>query len=531
MGRFLDPNAYEVVDAPAPATGGRFLDPSQFEEIPAAAPIEVQPTRDVSMLESAARGAGQGATLGLLDEAIGAGKALFAPFVDQYHGRETRDFGSYYREGRDQERKANAEARAANPWTFAAGDVAGSVATSFVPGLNVAKGASWLKVAGNAALQGGISGVGTSEAEDLGGVVKDAATSAAISGTTAGLVSKILKNAPKRAAERIVGDFTDGVPATMRDRIVGKGGKHGATEANNFNGSVVRIAKESPTIKAAGRDPGRLVEAIDTELTPTMAAIDDMFAASGRTTGGIPAYRAWEETMKVAKGLESNPATRQIAQTIKGQADDIYKTWIEPAADRATGFVDKTPHVTAQQMREFASALGDVAFQGSPGMPAKQGKQIAQKLWGAMKDIIDENIDEMAEKIGSKGSAELKRLNQRASTLINMRQGALYRGTREATESTRLKDRIGGGLDIGLALVDPSTFFAKKAYDYVGKPLARKADDKLAEIVEAAQRGEPWARVKERAIVMGISPVAAQALYTYINKTLNNLGGTSEAQP
>ena len=98
-----------------------------------------------------------------------------------------------YKQGRDQARKINDEAREENPNSYLAGDVAGSVATSFVPGLNVAKGANLAKTVANTAAQGAVYGLGNSRADltegDFAGAAKDTAIGGAL-GAAGGAIGK-----------------------------------------------------------------------------------------------------------------------------------------------------------------------------------------------------------------------------------------------------------------------------------------------------------------------------------------------------
>lgn len=150
------------------------FDPSQkFEKLspkfdPSAA---FETIEDPSILESGLRGAAQGLTFGLADEATGA---LEAAFSDKS-----------YEQARDESRQAYKEAETANPTAYLTGDIGGSIATSFIPGLgalNAGKGAKLAEVAGKAALQGGLTGFGKSEAADVSGLLKDTATGAAVGG-------------------------------------------------------------------------------------------------------------------------------------------------------------------------------------------------------------------------------------------------------------------------------------------------------------------------------------------------------------
>jgi len=473
-------------------------------EIDAAAFVPDAPTRAVSKTESLVRGAGQGATLNFSDELIGLGKALFAD-------GDARTFRQRYKAARDAERQANREAREANPFTYGAGEFGASVATSFIPGVGVARGASAAKTAVQAGKMSGIAGLGASEGETLPEQLTDAGKSALIGGATAGLVSRFIGNAPKRSVDRKIGDITDGATANQRDRVVGKAGER--------VGNVVEVLKDKP-FKAAGRDAGKLLDATENAIEETGARLDDAFTKAG-VTAKTRVNDVVLDLKKFATDLEKDPGKRAVARAVRDHISDIEASWITKNAPRdAQGL----PVVTAQQLRVLAKDIGDTAFRGSPAVAPKQGQAVAQQIWGIIKDRMMANLDEAAQK-GGASRKEIEALNKRMSTLLNMREAVRYRATRESTESTRLKDRVSGGLDIGLALVDPTSFVAKKAYDYVGKPALRVADDKLAELVTAAQNGSTAAQLAERAITLGVSPLVAQPLANWLARSLTNLEG------
>jgi hypothetical protein len=459
-----------------------------FDDEPAA---PAAPEPEVSKLESAARGVAQGATMNFADELVGLGAAMFG-------NRGTAK--ERYQRHRDASREKNRTAKDTNPGSYLAGELGGSVASSFVPGVGVARGAGVAKAALQAGKVGALSGAGSSEAEDAAGVLRDSATSGALSAVTGGVVQRVLGNAPTRAVQRRLGDLTDGATATMRDKVVGKAG--------DKVDDTLAVLSEKP-FKKAGSDAGQLLGRTEEAIAETGARLDAAYAKGGASAPSIPVVKVQRELDKFARGLERDPGKAPLARQVRSLMDDVWASW----GDRKV--------VTAQDVRTLAGDVADAAFRGSPAVAPKQGQTVAREVWGKLKGMIDESLEATA--AGS--SAEVKALNRRLNTLMNMREAVRYKATREATESTRLKDRISGGLDLGLALADPTTFAAKKAYDIVGKPALRAADDKLADIVQRAAAGEPLAKLKERAIMMGLGPVAAEAMASWAVRTYNQVHG------
>lgn len=485
--------------------------PTDFVDEPTAAPagprgIRVQPgdfidegpvaeVEKPSQLESGVRGAVQGATLEWGDEIVGLGKALFDNI-----GGDSHSFAGKYRRARDSERAANKAAQDANPWTYGAGNLAGSVGTSFIPGLGIAKGASVLKGAVGAAKLGAVAGLGGSESEDTLGQVADAAKGAAISGATAGLVGKFMKGAPERVVKRAIGDVTDGATATMRDKVVGSAGDRRA--------DVLSVIKEK-SFKRAGRDPEKQLESVEAALRDAGSRLDEAYARAGAKTPGIKVSEVLGRLEGIAQRLAKDPGKADLARAVKAKTDDVLEAW------------GNQTHVPAQDVRVLASDIADAAFRGSPAVAPKAGQSASRDVWGALKGLIDDNM----EAAGQGGSKELAALNKRMSTLMNIREAVNYRATRGATQSTRLRDVMSNTVDLGLIATSPTAFIGKKAVEHVGAPLGRLADEQLATLVTAAANGNKKAKLAERAIQLGVSPLVAQALAVWAQDQAEDLNG------
>lgn len=102
-------------------------------------------------LESLARGALQGGSLGFADEIQAGARSLFGD--------------KSYQQYRDEYRGDDAIAKEANPLTFGGGEMAGGLGTALIPGLGLAKGAGLAGEAALGAKLGGIAGIGSSNAD------------------------------------------------------------------------------------------------------------------------------------------------------------------------------------------------------------------------------------------------------------------------------------------------------------------------------------------------------------------------------
>lgn len=136
---------------------------------------DVQPEETPGYGESLGRGLANGATLGFEPQIVGALEAAKDSITGNNKDKSALDL---YRQYRDSQYKANDAAKAANPKTYFAGNLAGGAATSFVPGLNI--GASLEGAAG----LGALAGLGNSRADltkgEIAPAIRDAAVGAGV---------------------------------------------------------------------------------------------------------------------------------------------------------------------------------------------------------------------------------------------------------------------------------------------------------------------------------------------------------------
>lgn len=152
-----------------------------------------------SELESLGRGGAQGISFGLRDEAAGAlqnplgGLKEIANKFGAHFSDE--DIDSYKKE-RDESRRLDSVAKQANPMSYGAGQIAGGAAPALLTG-----GAGGL---GSLAAQGAVQGLGSSDAEYLGGLAKDAAIGGTIGGAIGGAGKLLANPATANVAQNVV---------------------------------------------------------------------------------------------------------------------------------------------------------------------------------------------------------------------------------------------------------------------------------------------------------------------------------------
>lgn len=137
--------------------------------------VQASPKQDISKTESALRGAAQGLSMGWADEATAAAEAALSD--------------KSYQQALEESRQAYKQAEQANPYTYVAGEVGGGIA---LPGFGMASAAKaptmmakLAKMGLIGATTGAVQGAGTSEAQDISGVLRDAEGSAKVGAVAA----------------------------------------------------------------------------------------------------------------------------------------------------------------------------------------------------------------------------------------------------------------------------------------------------------------------------------------------------------
>lgn len=260
-----------------------------------------------SEVESALRGAAQGASLGFADELTGAleagGEALL-------HPSKLTELAELYRKHRDESRRAYEAAESTNPLSYMGGQFAGGAAT--IPLMGPAGEAGAFKNILTAAKLGGIQGLGSSEADitkgEIGKAVGDIKTGAelgavgGVAGETLGGIANYLKNKP--IAEDIAKSYQFGK----------QGVKLGSTEeargiAEDFINKIQKV--------------GDITERVGSELGEKQAGI-----LESATRGGVNLAEQLQEPLlqrkqQVEALLKNSDLAPETANRLRGVLKDI----------------------------------------------------------------------------------------------------------------------------------------------------------------------------------------------------------------
>lgn len=309
----FNPNqGFEVVNDTKPK-----FDPSASFEDPSAP----------SKLESAMRGYAQGGTFGLADEltaGIGAAKDVLTR--KDYSPLSFDDWRDAYKGWVGTIRRADKEAKEANPMTYGVAEIGSGIATSFIPGarvLNPSAGASAAKMVGTGALSGGIAGFGYSDADNLGDLTSDVATGAAIGGA-AGAIVPAGKYAIKKGGQALdaLGDLSKSFSGAFKR----------SAETNTAHiplfGKYVAAAKEA---LETSKDRGtfrKLIERQKEIIRNTM--VSNMDAPGGANA---------DNTLKAARALADKMSDDEVINYGLLHGNQEVVDWVSSnAASQGRGF-------------------------------------------------------------------------------------------------------------------------------------------------------------------------------------------------
>lgn len=433
--------------------------------------VDDKPQEGPGYLESLGRGIAQGASMGFADEITGA---LESAFTDKT-----------YKQARDESRANYKAAKDANPATYGTGEIGAGIATAFVPGLNLAKGASLAKTAGQAALMGGLVGAGQSEESDIIGLAKDTATGAALGGTLGGAAGYGIQKA-----------------APLVERGLQKGSEFFGDAAERLAGRA--LGAERNTVKSLGLDSVKSAgrQALDEGILTPFASTDDLIsrneavkARGGRMMGEV--YDAIDE--KIAPTFDPLRAASSVDEELGG-------FWRSP--------------LNKAETNQFENTLESILMRGDQPIPLKDAQLLKQELGRAANwkntlqvtpkeqmardayGIVSTQIDDAVQKGSaqldnvalSKQLAEGKALYSKSSDASKLLQNKQAR--EEGNKLLGLTDYsiLGGGLGAGVftgGASIPATLAitgGKKLSEKYGAQNAALASDKISKILRKSPR-------------------------------------------
>jgi len=389
----FDPEAYLKKKRAGTEAQGVSTAPAAFDPEAYLATKRAQSGVDsnISQTESAVRGAVQGATFNASDEVKGAIESPLgaftkaANFLPGVNLPDSLGTVARYEKARDAERAKNAAAQKANPKTYLAGEVGGGIASSFVPGLGIAKGASLASTAARMGGQSATAALGASDADTAVGLAKDTAI-----GGTIGAALPYAGKAIKETAKAVI----PGLNAGFANKAVAR--------LSEFTG----VSKEQArAYKDMLDNPKKYQQAIDA-ADGFVKNADDYLAKAQTLDKSVrdAVSDAYKNLEKQAASANMNPANADAFAQVSGEVQVGFKALSEQAADKDF-YSSQTRKALTKASRILANETPETAK-----LVALGGAEATAKLneMGAKAALeARRTIDDVLYKGGKKGSGTL----------------------------------------------------------------------------------------------------------------------------
>lgn len=312
------------------------------------------PAPKVRGAESAARGALQGLSMGFGDEASAAIAAAL-PFTDR-EAAKGATLGERYQNARDFYRGKNAAAEKANPGTYLAGEVGGSI-------VGAGKlGAGLPSVAG----QGVARGLGYSQANDASGLASDSALGGAlgVAGHGAGqLLGRAAASVGRRAS---------GLAGKATAKAEAQAAKEVAEEIASARGALGgEVQKGSRFVENVGRLEPEMTPAQLAQLAQQRAAMTDLSQSVAQSTlDRFPAQAATIAQRQAALDALTQNAPQAAADRTKqlltpqvgADARSFFKSYGEPIVASYLGYKAADMAGASPETQAGAAATAGLIF-------------------------------------------------------------------------------------------------------------------------------------------------------------------------
>lgn len=437
-----------------------------------------------------------------------------------------QDIQEYVKE-RNESRRLDKLAKSQHPWWYGLGQVGGGAAASFIPGIRAA-GPGIGAAIESGAIQGGLTGFGSSEGESLGQLANDAALGAGAGGAGGAIgygigkgIGAIRENIPEGVAS-YAQNTSDDMAERIRDYADIKAAKGmGVTKRFLNKPEGLDKAKE---IGRYGLDEG----IISGLASPETMAQRNESALNGFMQQRQPIYDivddAGASTLNagnVAKGVESelggfnqeSPLNRGMVKTLKDRlqaigmrGEDINEIVNLPpeqlsAIDQYLNVQPPVPiqkvvpvgkkNISLNEGQKLVEELKQGAHWSGIGNQSPE-EILAQKIYMKTRDALNNAAEESANKLGISGAGDLVRnLNKKYSIGLNADTVIRNKLSSEiGNKSFGLTDTMLGAGE--LASENPSLgkigtlLGIKKASEKYGNQVLAQGADKLADIVAKA---------------------------------------------
>lgn len=447
-----------------------------------------------STLNSLGAGAAQGATLGFLDEMLGFFQAMAPSQKVNQLGMETKEadkvgtLKEQYQKARDTTRAELESAQQANPTAFGVGELAGGVASSFLPGMGVGKGIAGMAKIG--ATTGALAGLGGSNADLTEGEVEQAALDmglgAVLGGTFGagmGAVGKGIGYVAPKAIEKTSGFLKESAEDL-------------ASKAMGFErGSIKKLApKDAVKMKKDYQKIGRTI--LDEEV----------FSPLSNTADNVASVKKLQD--KAAKNLDSiytvldeanvnKPKSMEIALKVEENLNEMYgmSSYADDGAKKAyqkilDDLTDASEELSWKELQKIRHKIGNGI---GKNINNPDVKSVYQQAYGILSQEIESGTEETAEKIGvaslkdalKTSNLQYKTAKQLEEPLANKfakEQGNKLLGLTDwgIISGSLATTPLTGGMSIPMAVAGT---VGKKAAEKYGNQVISLSTDKIADIL------------------------------------------------
>lgn len=426
-----------------------------------------------------------------------------------------------YRDIRDEHRARNAMAEEDAPGeSFVTRTAAG-----FLPIGSLFKGASTAaEIAKRAAGIGFAEGAGRSEREDIPGVLNDAAFNAAVSGGTAGLVSKVTRGAPERVDKKMLEGISRGdAGGAAKDKLFKNLAVKAGDDASELNEVLTRFPGLKKTLAVSGPGaPRKAAEAVQDHLDVIGGKLRPIYDKLD-SGPAVPEAQHLFDTLTALRDRVKSEGSTGMADVIERFQQHLAKHYGDGDA-----ILQGTP-LPASSLRNLRREVGEIAFAGDASMPTPFKKQAQQLIYGA----INDTIEQAAAKTPGVDVAKLRELNRdysmlktvldpledRAAKAVGGRHSLLstltHAGAPVALGAAGFASHGGHGAIEGVALA-AAALAAKKVLG----PTVRATDYQLARLAEAARGGSAPAQIAQLGIELGLSRTVAPMIADKLARTI-----------
>lgn len=405
---FATPTADEIAAAKAPAVDPIFAPPKP-NEIAAAKQTPYTP------VESAGMGGLSGLTMGFAPAIGGASATASQNIENLLSGKyDPRPIMDQYRANRDYITNQMNTSHQQNPKSFVTGEIGGTLATAAIPGLGelgITKGmAPAAQAVARGAVQGGLTGLGNSEADLTKGEVGQAAYDTAKGSLTGGVVggianavaapitNKLSQVAEQRAFKAATGQKLK----ALRDAV--KTGKVDVGENGDMTSTMGRHLLEADEAGAPVVGP--------------LSTAPQIASAANQKAGHFGA-KIGEVANQIDEAMPGSVSGENIAKKIEDYMTEIPQN---PANNAVRNKL--------QQEADFYKAQGNISFADAQKLknsynfkPTDSTTQVlGQDATNAIRRSVGQEMDETADLMSKASASNASPKAQRLSDLLDKYQ-------------------------------------------------------------------------------------------------------------